>query len=1028
MMSKYVWTCCFLFWQISLTAGDIFHERIISFEEDELMTGWHTENLSGQEEHTIHRDSFLYRHGISSLQWDWQAGDRLILNHPIGFIKADPTGKDTYLSTFVVWIYNEIPMEDHLTFRFGKGDRVDCSFDFGLQFKGWRAAWVCFERDMQGKPQPDMDRMTILSPSSRPHGTFYLDHIILSTLSDSRYQTPDFQAPFVNAHTQSHWLSLLKYSKEKPDGKEFHPVTTSEKEDIARLEKRFFEDICEKKIVVSEQTIDSLRRSVDRYHIRIKDGKVSGDPIWFVRFTEVYERFAPEWSHWYDKSTQSLDKYFDLMLQVACAYHQATGSVQKQQLQILFMRLYLHIEEQGIAAGSGLGTIHHSGYSFRSFYPALYLMREILEENDKRESAVQAMQWFAATGEIFIRPDQPGIDMDAFNTTAPGRLASILMMKDSPEKVAYLRYFVRWADNGLQPSRGLMDAFKIDGAVYHHCNNYPAYGIGGIAGASHLIYFFSGTDFRFSEKGHQTLKNAMQIMRFYCNTQEWPVSISGRHPKGTEKLIPESYALMALSGTPDGHKPIDEEMARTYLRLTKYDRKSSLYRTRFLSMGFTPEEDPQGNITVNYACLNVHRRDYWMAAAHGFSRYLWADEHYIGANLYGRYLSYGSLFILTGKWDALITNETSGFQQKGWDWNRIPGTTAIHLPLDQLKADILNVDTHSGYEEMLYSDEAFAGGLSQEENNGLFAMKLHEHDKYNGSLRARKSIFFFNGMIVCLGSDIENTVSGYPTRTTLYQKALNSPADTTWKDEEKLFSLAESTCQTTGNYLIDNIRTGYYVPGGQQLTLSRQKQYSRDQASDEPTEGLFASAWIEHGPAPSGASYEYSVFPETTPEYMQSVASRMKNRETAMYEILRKDNQAHIVRDPETKTTAYVLFEPEQSFENQLVGKVDSACLMMVRETEQGCVVSLCDPDLRLYQGPSDEAYDEAGKRVERSIYSRPWIDHESIPSKIRVTIKGKWNIKETDYCKLISSDPNDTVLEFFCQDGLSREVECIRL
>ena len=69
----------------------------------------------------------------------------------------------------------------------------------------------------------------------------------------------------------------------------------------------------------------------------------------------------------------------------------------------------------------------------------------------------------------------------------------------------------------------------------------------------------------------------------------------------------------------------------------------------------------------------------------------------------------------------------------------------------------MNVDTFSGMEEMLYSDEAFAGGLSQVKLNGNFGMKLHEHDKYNGSHRARKSYHFFNGTIVCLGTDIENT-------------------------------------------------------------------------------------------------------------------------------------------------------------------------------------------------------------------------------------------------------------------------------
>jgi chondroitin-sulfate-ABC endolyase/exolyase len=131
--------------------------------------------------------------------------------------------------------------------------------------------------------------------------------------------------------------------------------------------------------------------------------------------------------------------------------------------------------------------------------------------------------------------------------------------------------------------------------------------------------------------------------------------------------------------------------------------------------------------------------------------------------------------ILTGKPDEMVTFTTSGWQEAGFDWNRFPGTTTIHLPFDQLRAKVMNVDTFSGMEEMLYSDEAFAGGLSQAKLNGNFGMKLHEHDKYNGSHRARKSYHFFNGTIVCLGTDIENTNEEFPTETTVFQLAATTP-------------------------------------------------------------------------------------------------------------------------------------------------------------------------------------------------------------------------------------------------------------
>ena len=255
--------------------------------------------------------------------------------------------------------------------------------------------------------------------------------------------------------------------------------------------------------------------------------------------------------------------------------------------------------------------------------------------------------------------------------------------------------------------------------------------------------------------------------------------MSGRHPDGKGKLVPMHFAMMALAGSPDGKAEYDSEMASSYLRLIsnsgvendapEYMPKVSNAEERkaaklLIEKGFRPEPAPQGNIAMGYGCVSVQRRSNWSAVARGHSRYLWAAEHYLGANLYGRYLAHGSLQILTAAPGQTVTPATSGWQQEGFDWNRIPGVTSIHLPLEQLQAKVLNVDRYSGMEEMLYSDEAFAGGLSQQKMNGNFGMKLHEHDKYNGSHRARKSYHFIDGMIVCLGSDIENTNTESPLK------------------------------------------------------------------------------------------------------------------------------------------------------------------------------------------------------------------------------------------------------------------------
>ncbi len=44
---------------------------------------------------------------------------------------------------------------------------------------------------------------------------------------------------------------------------------------------------------------------------------------------------------------------------------------------------------------------------------------------------------------------------------------------------------------------------------------------------------------------------------------------------------------------------------------------------------------------------------------------------------------------------------------------------------------------------------------------------------------------------------------------------------------------------------------------------------------------------------------------------------------------------------------------------------------MIRKESPEKMLLTVSQPDLALYRGASDEAFDKDGKRVERSIYSR---------------------------------------------------------
>lgn len=1004
--------CCSAF----LSAQVVTDERLFSFEQPDIpscITGVQSQ-LSISDVH--------YKDGTHSMEWVFEPGGVLELKKDLKFEKKDPTGKDLYLSAFIVWVYNEEPQDAKIEFQFLKDGKKCTSFPFGINFKGWRAAWVCYERDMQGTPEEGMNELRIVAPQSK--GRLFIDHLITGTKVDARQQTADLQVPFVNAATKNHWLVVYKHSLLQPDI-ELTPVSNQQKKEMKLLEKRF-RDMNYTKGKVTEKELNTIRKKYDFYQITYKNGHVSGVPIYMVRASEAYERIIPNWDK--DMLTKlgvEMKAYFDLMKRIAVAYNNSTDQPEVQkELRQKFMAMYDHITDQGVTYGSCWGNIHHYGYSVRGLYLAYFLMKDVLREEGRLLEAERTLRWYAITNEVYPKPQGNGIDMDSFNTQTTGRIASILMMEDTPEKLQYLKSFSRWIDYGCRPALGLAGSFKADGGAFHHRNNYPAYAVGGLDGATNMIYLFNHTEWAVSPLAHETVRKVLLAMRFYCNKQHFPLSMSGRHPDGRGKLVPMHYAMMAMAGTSDGKEAYDESMAAAYLRLisdTPADAQEPDYMPKvsnaqerkiakqLMKQGFRAEEDPEGNLALGYGCMSVQRRDNWSAVVRGHSRYLWAAEHYLGHNLFGRYLAHGSMQILTAAPGQTVTPATSGWKQEGFDWNRIPGATYIHLPLDLLKAKVMNVDTFSGMEEMLYSDEAFAGGLSQQQENGNFGMKLHEHDKYNGTHRARKSYHFIGGTIVCLGTDIENDNADYPTETTIFQLAVNDAAGQEyWKNY-----------QGNGNVWMDHLNTGYYVP----VKASFEKNFpqrSRLQNSGKDTKGDWVSLVVNHGKAPKGGSYEYAVLPQTDAATMKAFAKKPG------YKVLKQDRDAHIVQVPAEGICSYVLFEtPQATLPGGLLQRTDTACLVMVqKEASDKYLLTVAQPDLALYRGDSDEALDENGKRIERSIYSRPWINNESGEIPVTVTLKGRWTVEETPYCKLVSADKKQTVLRFTCKDGASFEVE----
>lgn len=912
--------------------------------------------------------------GTSSLKWDWKKkGSYISIKGDIPYLPENPNPKETSIASFVFWMYSPAVLDGTVRFSFLKNGRECCHFDYYLGFQGWRGSWVGFDRDMQGKPEIGMDEVRIYAPETIRKGTLYLDGLITSSFQDVRYHTPDFHAPYVNEKTDIHWLILNNSWKLSLDVPQKESLTAEEIGDMKTVRDRFVQIVTEK---VKPYSLEEAREMYESYQLSYNpDGTITGKPIYFIRYGETYlNQGIPDAKQAFAKAGQLLKDLNDRMLRLAVSVMKSNDADERKELSMMYVNLTRHLLDQGFAAGSGQGTLHHLGYSMRNFYTGPVIMQDILREAGLDNEVQQAMEWFSGVGEIKVAPAVLGMDIDAFNTSLMGRVASLLMLDDTPYKYAYMQALARWVDNGLKHTEGLRPCFKTDGTVVHHRKAYPAYATGGFTGAVNAVWMLAKTSFAISQESHQNLKDALLAMRFYCYDDIFPLAMSGRHPDGKGALIPSHFSRLAKAGSPDGGTEIDAELAAAFRRLAP---KSKAFAT------IDPESNPQGTEYYGFSCSMSHRYGDDLVTIAGHSRYLWAAEIYQQANHYGRYLTHGSMDI-------------GGFSMLGWDWCHIPGTTAAVLPMDQMKATVLNVDEFSGYEEMLISDEWFAGGVTHKGQNGAYAMKLHEHDKYNGSLRAKKSFFVVENRIVCLGSDIENSLEGAPVHTTLFQKSLDS-------SKEDIQFISEA------GVIKDHDGVTYIVRDAK-IHFRSGLQHSLHEESDMPTEGLFELAYIDHGDIVKNGRYEYAVIlPGGTSDAAVS------------YEIVRHDSKVHSVKDIPTGIVSAAIFE-EGSVDQHIV--YSSPAMLMYSAEGDVMTLSVANPDLALYEGESDEKFDAEGKRIERSVYSRYWIDNPCAPTTVKVIIKGLWEVLDENGSEVVCIHVNgNTSLTFKSKEARTEEI-----
>ena len=906
--------------------------------------------------------------GTSSLKWDFEKNSTLTIKGDVGYKIFQQGMQEKARSSFAMWIYNKKPIVDKMQVQFKKKGEVKSYFSINMNFTGWRTMWVQYDRDMSGKAEENMDEINFISPNV--NGEIYIDQIYTSILIDPRHNARDEQVDFVNLQADnavnSHWMALYKNYNAISQNKDIQKLTSEEIKGIRSVENRFKNDII-KKEKVNLKLIEKNREKLQEY---LTTTVVSPQTI------VLYKDFSEEEKS-YLKDVQ-IKEYGSWLRELAFMYNSTEDKKYKKEIYEIFKKGLNHLYEQGWTKGSCQGTIHHLGYQVRELYQSIFLMKEPLLKDKNLKQAKEMVTWYSAMGILYTPNSEiKGVNADVLNTMLPGMLIAILLNDDDKVTASQLYQLNHYLTKSIDYAPGLLGGFKEDGSMFHHMQNYPAYAKGAFEGLTPIMYYLGNTAFALDDYSFNIVKKAVLMTRVYSNTHTWLISISGRHPDDRFQISDEVFRYLAL-GKKVGN---DSELANAYLRLAPQGR----FAEELSSLGFKAETTPQGAWTMNMSSLQLHRRDNWLIGVKGYSRYLVGNETYIKNNLFGRYMSYGNFQILE---NSLIE---SGYVQQGWDWAHFPGTTAIALPIDKLKSPISQVDIYSGVEEMLLSDETFSGGNSLNDN-GMFAMKLHEHSKYNDTHRARKSVFLFDNRVILLGSDIENK-SDYETHTTLFQNYLSDKNSISKVEKIK-----------NNNFILDTQNNLYKVVEGN-LKYKNGLQHSLDQNKGTPTENYYEMAYINHGKNPKNQKYQYAILVKGDKEE-QEIFKKNSN-----YQILQQDYNAHIVEDEISKMRGYALFE-SGDVKDKYLKSIDTPSLILIKPNDNSLELSFVDPDLRLYEGKDESQYEKNGKLKEVSIYSRKWNSNPSIPHTSTIILNGKYSLEKENKDISIEILDNTTIIK----------------
>jgi len=914
---------------------------------------------------TLSTSSSHYKLDDKSLQWDWSANDVLTVSdlQSNGLIPSEVLGY--FENMFRMWVYNTSKISSEpLTIEFyDNTGTLQFHYDFQLNFTGWRAASASYKFEMSGnKGSDNITTLKIKAPSTGS-GTFHFDYIDY-TMKRNTYRSPDYQLPFINLNNNKHWGDMM-YFQTLPKTISATTPTAQELLEFDAVKQKY-----DALVLSSSPSSSKLASAVAKYNaqnINYSGGILTGVPIYGADYSD----------------TENIDIIDEFIHVLARDYkHKATASSLTY-----FLNTVRYLLDQGFADGSLVETAHHIGYRFRNIAKAIHLMKDELETAGLWDDAQKMVEWYTAI-DIIWHPTAHESNLDDALTRSISLLGACLYKTTAAEKVQYLKGYRLYIHNWLTAYSKEGEGLKVDYTGFHHNTFYPQYTFGAYKSLAQAVNLISGGMYGVSSEKRELFKNALLIARVIMSDDNFPNSMAGRSPLNSIS-IEKGLKQMGLA------EPVDEDLLEAYNYINGSDSDTNSYGV---------ETPPTGFWQVNYANIGAYRQADWVVDMKGFNKYFWGTEIYSSDNRFGRYQSYGAVEVLYKEGHV-----QSGFNINGWNWNMPPGSTTIHLPWNDLEAINGRQDekTDSNFAASLRfgSKSSYYVAAKLEGEYGMFGMDFNQKaitTSHNDTFSFKKSVFCFDGKIICLGSDIYNDDTSNITATNLFQNSLISTATPIIINNSSVatFPFTSNLSSASNQWIIDAVNTGYYVKIGNAIVVKKKNQDSPKENGDGTfTNGNFSSAYINHGLSPNNAGYEYVVMPNTTAAEMITFAANMTSTATSFYEVIQKTQAAHIVKY--NSMVGYALFEAGNYGNTTPLKSNDTPCLVMTSETGLDLNLTVVNPDL---------SFDANG---------------DSQTTTIELVVNGNWTVSSsTGGNVIVTAGVGETTLLIETKDGFPVDVQ----